>query len=173
MNSIMVDVETTGTSPDHAALIQIAAVRFNLEEKTVDSTDMFDRCLWLAPGRYWDEDTRVWWGKQKREVLQSILRRGEDPSVVIKDFAKWVGGSGVRLWAKPTTFEYPLLSSYFRQFEVQNPFHYRYCTDVQSYMLGRGKNIDDLYAAVPMQGDAHNALHDVIYQIQLIFEASK
>lgn len=169
--NVMVDIETTGTAPDHAAIIQISAVRFNLENFSVDN-DMFDRCLWMAPGRYWDEDTRIWWQKHKH-VLLHIQQRGEDPATVVREFAQWVGHSGLRLWAKPTTFEYPLLSSYFRQFDVHNPFHYRYCTDVQSYAFGRGKDIDELFKAIPFEGDAHNALHDVLHQIRMVFEASK
>ena len=168
----MVDVETTGTSPDHAAIIQISAVKFDLAGQTVEN-EMFDRCLWMAPGRYWEEDTRTWWGKQNRNVLLSIQQRAEDPAEVMRDFAQWVGHNGTRLWAKPTTFEFPMLSSYFRQFDVTNPFHYRYCTDVQSYILGRGKNIDEVFKAIPFEGDAHNALHDVLHQIRMVFEASK
>jgi hypothetical protein len=169
----MVDIETTGTSPDHAAIIQIAAVRFNYKAQTVDSESMFDRCLWMAPGRYWDEDTRVWWAKQQRHILASIQQRGEDPALVVKEFSEWVGNGKVRMWAKPTTFEFPLLSSYFRQFEVGNPFDFRYCTDLQSFILGRGKTKDEIEAAVPFEGDAHNALYDVLHQIRMVFEALK
>jgi hypothetical protein len=107
VDNVMVDVETTGTSPDHAGVIQISAVRFNLTDKSVDN-NMFDKCLWLPPGRYWEEDTRAWWGKNPR-ILNEIIGRGEEPQQVIKDFAAWVGYGGARLWAKPTTFEFPLL----------------------------------------------------------------
>ena len=80
----MVDLETTGTSFDRTAIIQIAAVRFNFDTGEIDH-DMFDRCLWIPQNRHWDEDTRAWWGKQKREVLQDILFRGEDPRIVLED----------------------------------------------------------------------------------------
>ena len=76
---VMVDLETTGTSPDETAMIQLAAVKFNLAEGTVDSTDMFNRCLSIPPKRFWDEGTRQWWGQQKREILLDIYARMEDP----------------------------------------------------------------------------------------------
>jgi DNA polymerase III alpha subunit (gram-positive type) len=164
----MVDIETTGTSPDHAGVIQISAVRFNLTDKTVDN-NMFDKCLWLPPMRYWEEDTRAFWAKHPR-VLQEIIARGEEPGQVMRDFASWVGYGGAIMWAKPNTFEFPLLSSYFKQFDIQNPFHYRYCTDVQSYVRGRGRDIDEVFKSIPFEGDAHNALHDVLHQIRMVFE---
>jgi DNA polymerase III alpha subunit (gram-positive type) len=166
--NIMVDIETTGTSPDHAGIIQISAVRFDLEKKTVDN-DMFDRCLWLAPNRFWDEDTRAFWSKNAR-VLNDIVSRGEEPRVVLEAFAKWVGYNGAILWAKPTTFEQPLLASYFRQFDIPMPFHYRNARDLATWVHAKGLDMKELYARVPFDGDEHNALHDVLYQIRLLFE---
>lgn len=49
---VMVDLETTGTSPDETAIIQISAVRFNLLTAEVDP-NVFDMCLTMPPGRYW------------------------------------------------------------------------------------------------------------------------
>ena len=167
MLNCMIDVETTGTSPDHAGVIQISAIKFNLTDKSVDN-EFFDRCMWLPPGRFWEEDTRAFWSKHPR-VLNEIIGRQEEPHQVMKDLVAWVGYNGARLWAKPTTFEFPLLSSYFKQFDIQNPFHYRYCTDVQSYIFGRGQDIDDVSKAIPFEGDAHNALHDVLHQIRMVF----
>lgn len=170
---VMVDIETTGTSPDEAAILQIAAVRFNLEEKTIDTSDMFNRCLAMAPKRYWDESTRQWWGKQNREVLQSIIARGEEPAVVVKDFSQWAsakkGGGKLHFWAKPTSFDFTFCASYFRQFNVLNPFHFRDAVDLNSYLRGLGRS--NVIPEIPLdfQGDAHDAIFDVLNQIGLLF----
>jgi hypothetical protein len=170
MIDVMVDIETTGTDPAHAAIIQLAAVRFDVETKEIDTAHMFDRCQWMAPGRFWDEDTRTWWNKQKPGILDGIYDRMEDPAVVMQDFFNWVNSITtivpLRLWAKPTSFEFPFISSYMRQFNLHMPFHFRYAVDLNSYLLGKGHQIGGYWKDIEFQGDEHNALHDVLYQIK-------
>jgi DNA polymerase III alpha subunit (gram-positive type) len=169
---VMVDIETTGTSPDEAAIIQIAAVRFNLAEKTIDSADMFNRCLAIAPKRYWSEDTREWWMKQKRSVLLDILAQGESPATVMWDFAAWArAGEAVHFWAKPISFDYTFCASYFNQFEVSNPFHFRNAIDMNSFVRGLGRSNVKPDVEVDFAGDAHNAIFDVLNQIAVLFKA--
>jgi len=173
---VMVDVETTGTQPEHTAMIQLAAVRFNLKARAIDTTSMFNRCLLIPAGRFWDEDTRQWWGQQKREVLQDIYSRMEDPAKVMRDFVEWVGHPGaepLRFWAKPTTFDYSFVQSYCRQFDVMNPFHFRFATDMNSYIRGLAKDPSLPTFKTDFQGDAHNALFDVINQIDAVFKAEE
>ena len=165
----MVDLETTGTLPDRAGIIQIAAIKFNLETREVD-TEFFDRCLWLPKWRSWDEGTRTWWGQQRPDILRGIMVRQEDPHVVMREFVEWVGERNqLRFWSKPTHFDFMFLSSYCNDLGVTNPFDFREATDLRSYMRG-------LYAPEPLQelsvpfiGDAHNALYDTLHQIQVLF----
>ena len=176
LNNIMVDIETTGLDPVHSNIIQIAAVRFDLETKSVDY-DMFDACLSAAPGPWWDEGTRDWWmGDEKWPIFQTIAHKMRPPEMVLKEFQEWVlklpTAAPVRFWAKPTTFDFPFVSSYFKQFEIDFPFHYRYAVDLNSYILGRGHSDNKTFwDAVAPVGDAHNALHDVLYQIRGVFQA--
>lgn len=171
---IMVDIETTGTSPDHGAIIQLAAVKFNLLERTVDATDLFDRCLEIPAKRWWDEGTREFWMKQPRHIIQGIYSRMEDPLSVMTEFGEWVGYSNPeppRFWGKPTHFDYSFIASYFNQFGVLNPFHYRYARDMNSFISGLYANPDVQKIEVEFQGDVHNAIFDVLHQIQTLFEA--
>lgn len=170
---IMVDVETTGLDPGHAAMIQLSAVRFNLKERTVDAGSMFDRCLAVPPGRFWDEGTREWWGQQKPHILNDIMFRAEDPRTVMQAFSDWIGRDvpDIRFWAKPTTFDYAFVQSYFNQFGVLNPFNFRFATDVNSFIRGMAFDSSVATYKIDFQGDAHNALFDVLHQIQMVFEA--
>lgn len=170
---IMVDIESTGTNPDRHAIIQIAAVKFNPETREVDPA-VFNRCLFIPPWRSWDEDTKHWWGKQM-DVLRRIQSRMEDPNVVMNDFQTWVGPSQdqpYRMWAKPIHFEFPFLSSYFKDFQVYNPFHYRVARDCRSYMDGLHRKTPGNFIEeknIPFEGDAHDALFDVFHQIKWVF----
>lgn len=174
----MIDIETTGTDPSHSHVIQISAVRFNLEDLSIDADHMFDRCLLPVGGsRFWDEGTRSWWSHQKPGLLNSILDRGEDPETVLKAFSDFVActrsDKPVRLWAKPISFEWPFLQSYMKEYGVEFPIPYWNCMDLNSYINGRG--VDDrkeFWKKIPFDGDAHNALHDVLHQIKGAFYVS-
>lgn len=170
----MVDIETTGLSPDYSAIIQIAAVRFNLEEQTIDN-DVFDRCLTLPNKRFWDEETRHWWSQQKRSVLADIYSRMEEPEVVINAFSEWGRAKQknhpLRFWAKPISFDYAFVSSYFRDYRVYNPFNFREAIDLRSYVRGLGRSGEMPELNVEFKGDAHNALVDTLNQINFLFEA--
>lgn len=172
----MIDLETTGLAPDHAAIIQIAAVRFNYDQGTIGPT--FEACLTVPPGRFWDEDTRGWWMNQKEEILVDILTRAEDAETVWKRFADWLvetspAAHSNRLWAKPSHFEWPLLESYGRQFGRRLPFHYRDVVDLNSFTRGMERNpgANPLDKKVEFDGNAHNALDDTFHQVKVALMA--
>jgi oligoribonuclease (3'-5' exoribonuclease) len=176
---IMVDLETTGTNPAYNAILQLAAVKFNLETGEV-GTETFDQALSLAPNRFWDEETRKFWQKLP-DVYHSIISRAREPKLVLDNFTLWVAKDqpdiegGYRFWAKPVTFDWSFLSSYYAQHGETLPFHYRYARDVNSYIAGlRGNpqhvSLDDV---VPFEGDKHNALWDCFHQIQVLMYAQE
>lgn len=173
----MIDVETGGTHPEHSPMIQLSAVRFNLQEGTIDTSSMFNRCLLIPAGRFWDEDTRQWWARQKRSVLEEIYARMEDPKLVMEGFVDWVGFDAEqpkRFWSKPLSFDWPFVASYFRQFGVINPFHYRFGCDVNSFIRGLARDSSvETFKTEEFHGDQHNALHDCINQIDMIFKAKE
>jgi hypothetical protein len=175
MLDVMVDIETTGTDPSHAAIIQIAAVRFDLETKQIDTESMFDRCLWIAPMRSWDESTRDFWSKQKPEILAGIYDRMEDPGTVMRAFHAWVLEkpqlAPLRFWSKPSHFDFVFIASYFKQYDLMNPFDFRQANDLNSWLRGRGHtDVKAFWNEVPECGDKHNALNDCIYQISGAFK---
>lgn len=169
-NNIMVDLETTGTEGGHNAIIQLAAVKFNLEERKVD-LNMFDMCMTVPGNRWWCEDTRAWWEQQEPHILQDIKSRMQEPMNVLAAFYRWtqegLDGDQAILWAKPTHFEYPFLQSYFKQFGLPIPFHYAEANDLRTWLRARG--MQNLDREVEFEGDAHNALHDVLHQIKVLF----
>ena len=169
---VMVDLETTGLSKDHSAIIQIAAVRFNLETHDVDH-NFFDKCLMIPPGRTWDENTRHWWIKDKSDILMSIYERMADPAAVITEFFDWSGGvvGPYRFWAKPISFDFPFLESYFTQFGLPMPYSHRVGRDLRSFIAGCNPTFNE--NTVPFEGTAHNALYDTLHQIRLLFAAMK
>lgn len=167
---VMVDIETGGLDIDHAPILQISAVRFNIKELTLDS-NVFDMCLMVPSGRYWDEGTRDWWQGQPH-VLEMIQSRARDPRTVLQKFAAWVREyDSPNFWSKPTIFDYPFIESYYKQFELTSPFHFRNVIDMRSFMVGRHypEEAPRWDKEIPFEGDAHNALDDVFHQIKALF----
>ncbi len=171
---IMMDLETTGVQPEHTNIIQIAAVRFNLESGSVDPK-VFNMSLLPSPNRYWDEDTRKWWSSMP-DILDRIWSQMRPPHFVLTELAKFAmeGQEGrPKLVAKPTSFEFPFLQSYFREFGVPNPFHYREAEDLNSFIRARyfPNPPPDIERELPFEGDAHDALYDVFHQIKVMMKA--
>ena len=168
----MVDIETTGLRPDRTAILQIGAVKFNYENETVDG-GLFNRSVHMPAHRYWDLETRNWWAK-KKTVYDSIVARAEEPKDVMHDFADWVGyghSEPLRFWAKPISFDSAFIESYFHDYDIKSPFSHRYATDLMSFIKGaRGSmDVDSIYREVPMDGVAHDAIFDALYQIKMVF----
>jgi len=167
----MVDIETTGLSPDRSAMIQIAAVRFDLQTRDVD-TNFFYRALAIPPWRFWDEGTWDWWNKDKADVLRGIIARMEDPKQVISEFSEWVapgGAPGPRFWSKPSHFDFQFIGSYCRDFDVLMPFNFRKAIDMRSFMQGMAYPEAGDDPQIPFSGTAHDALHDALHQIKMLF----
>lgn len=168
---MVVDLETTGTDPCRSHVVQIAAVKFNPETREV-SSEVFDRCLYWQTNRTWDEGTRDWWLKDKREIFESLMARMEDPLKVLQDFREWAGIKPV-MWAKPSHFEHPFLQSLFKDYGMQIPFHYRTGTiDMNSWMGGRyfPDPVPRWEYIIPFQGPPHNALYDCFHQLKVIYK---
>jgi len=170
----MVDLETTGTCSDRHGILQISAVRFNLQTGEVD-TNFFDQCLTLPPWRSWDEGTRRWWSQQKRSTLMDILARARDPREVINEFCTWAYPAGsMRMWAKPVHFDFTFVKSYCHDFDLIVPFHYRHVRDVNTFVEGLYYPYEPLdIAEIEFEGPHHNALFDTLHQIKFLLEAIK
>lgn len=170
---VMVDLETTGVSPDRTAILQVSAVKFNLSKGTV-CPQFFDRCMSMPGHRFWDESTRNWWAKQKPAVLRDILMRQEPCDKVLIDLANWARQNPtITFWSKPTTFDFTFLQSYYNDIGVISPFHFRRCKDMRSFLDGlyyeQGGLADGYEGEVEFVGEAHNALADTLHQLKVLF----
>lgn len=167
-DSVMLDMETTGLDQANNAIIQIAAVKFNLRTMAI-SPDFFNRCLMIAPKRYWEEQCRAWWAKRDPSILKDIWNRMEDPKAVLQGLADWAG-PGMTMWAKPTHFDHSFLDSYYKQFDMQIPFVFRVARDMNSFIDGRYFPLTppDWERTLKFDGQLHNAIDDVLHQVKVL-----
>jgi hypothetical protein len=113
MKHFMLDLETLSGRPD-AAVFEIAILQFKPGSSYVMPQD---RHLWrfkTATGHICPK-TVYWWSQQKRSPNWAVGRR-EAPAVLeIHDFLENIAGQDVRLWAKPTAFDLPILVNLLRR----------------------------------------------------------
>lgn len=166
MQIMMLDTETLGLSPK-SLVTQIAAGWYDLEARK-----MIALWSWLPNlDEQWDRKvdakTVMWWLKQSNDARLAITgdQRTEAYHIwqEVKRLAETVGAGGV--WAKPATFDLPLLADYFEETTAeQQPWHYRQARDMQT--IARLYDPHGLVEMTVPKDDsrAHDASYDVLWQ---------
>lgn len=166
---VMIDLETTGTRVDQNAVLQIAAVRFDLFTGDIDHEDMFCESLLMPPWRCWDEDTREWWARQP-ETYVNIMETAQPFQEVMQRFIQWYGRSKAIAWSKPKRFDLKFLESMFKDIGAPVPWNYWDAKDLRTWIGARYFPQAARIRQQDIQNDgAHDALMDVIHQIAWLF----
>lgn len=119
-NTLMIDIETTGTRPG-CKVLSIGAFGFNEEGQQVEFYEKIsprhsiDEC-------FFDEDqTLEWWKKQPAEVMLEAFSGHKTPAEVIAEFKQWFiknfnpGRRDMKFtaWSCGTDFDFPILQELF------------------------------------------------------------
>jgi len=175
MTDIMLDVETMGLNPQTAGLIQLSAIKFNMDTRGIGP--VFDRCPAPQPFRGWDDSTREFWLGKNRPVYLEIMSRQEPAVPVYQAFDRFCSegapDGGYRIWSKPSKFDWPFVESNMIQAGLAMPTPHWQSRDMNSFISGLMGKADkpDIEQYVPFTGDKHNGLHDCAYQIEVLFYA--
>jgi len=179
MTHIMVDSETTDTTPDIAGVIQLAGIKFNPDTLKVGAS--FNGYPMLLPRRRWSESTRQFWRVQNREGYAEIVRQAQPAREVFQAFADFCAKDapfgGFVFVAKPVKFDWPIIESNMLDLDIPFPFAHHKYLDMHSWISGlRGQGqrttIED-EVPFPVGGMKHNALHDCAWQVDCMFHAKR
>lgn len=177
---IMVDCETTDTDPARGGVIQLSAIKFNLQNLTVGPA--FDACPRLLPTRRWSQSTRAFWHRaDTKPVLDSIVAREQPARDVFQRFADYCSVDapfgGYVFVAKPVKFDWPMIESQMIELDITWPFAHWAYLDMNSYLqglCGAHERVDfESQVPFPEGGAKHNALHDCAWQIDVLFHAKR
>lgn len=176
---IMCDIETTGLKPDRNHIIQVCAVRFNLQTQEYDP-NLFEVCLTpqTAPFRSFCPLTMEWWqDSERRPILDKIAEAGVDSRTAITAFFNWLN-TGARLvfWGNRNGFDYMFLQSYFADFNVSFPFNYWDSKDLLSYTEGlcEGAGVPFIKKnSLEFVGTKHNAKDDTLHQLKYLLHVER
>ena len=168
MIDLMIDIESTGVYADIHAIIQLAAVPFDIGKR--EKGESFCECLTIPKDRRWMHSTKVWWNQTNPYRLEEILSNGKDYVEVMGLFDEYVKslGKDVRFWSHHT-IDWEMIEHYFRAYGFDSPFTYRSFVELDSYLLALEPNNIGKYKPIINSNDAHDALFDCEHQIDWLF----
>jgi exodeoxyribonuclease VIII len=164
MKSIMIDIETLGVTPD-STIIQIAAVRFSLEDASINDefSVNISPASCKALGLITDKKTIEFWKNQPTEVIRSVMSNQTNIENALTQLNNFIGGydKNNEIWANGTVFDISMLEWSYRRSGIECPWRYFQIRDVRT--IFSVAKFD--WRNFPRIGMQHNALGDCHTQI--------
>lgn len=169
-NNIMIDIETLDTAPS-AKIVSIGAVRFDIVTgelgsrayQVVSLEDQHDRTI--------SASTLQWWMKQS-DAARSVFN---DPNIATLRtvlnglYDTFQITDRDLIWGNGATFDNVTLEHAYTQYGMTVPWKFWNNRDVRTLVgFGRDKGIDYRKLVTPLEGVAHNALDDAVYQAKYV-----
>lgn len=172
MTNIMIDIESTGLDANENAMIQLAAVPFDVEKREIG--EFFCECLTPPIDRKWDIETFSWWQSANPYMLTGILKDGRIHTEVLEEFKEYIEsfGEDVLFWSNHT-IDWEFVNSYYKGYHIENPFGYASFRDVSSYLEAFVPGDVKKYYPSTDKKLEHDALYDCKMQIEWIFNTVK
>ena len=180
---VMIDLETLGTNPATAPIIQIGAVGFTLtgdgpaERTALFRTNVDARSCLRAPfNRRIDPSTVAWWVNTDAPLLAKIMGGDGLPLaqalVNINEWFARLGSPPEGVWANGATFDVTMMEVAYEQAGLPTPWSYRAIRDVRTMAMIAG---DDnacweggTKTAYELTGQKHDALVDCLRQLRMV-----
>ena len=161
MKHVMIDIETMGNM-SHSAIVSIGAVRFNLEtgeigEKFYMGVDL-QSCL--DAGLIINADTLMWWLNQSEAARKKITEKGHPLNKALISLSAFVTKDD-QVCGNSARVDLGILSDAFNTCEMPIPWDFRKERCVRT-LCSFAPEVKD---AEPINGVAHDALADCIFQI--------
>jgi hypothetical protein len=163
---VMVDIETLGTAPTSAPILEIAAVPFSVDPPRVYSRDHFYTAISyadnIACGRAPDTDTCIWWLQQKR---QPVMNSSVTVLQAFTQFLAWAHrhtDEKTQWFCQGTSFDPLILQDYFDMLLLKSPWkHYQWndCRTLQKF-----------FSVKRPQATSHHPMDDCLNQIASIHQ---
>ncbi len=162
---VMVDIETMGTL-SNAAIVSIAAVRFNLDGSMGQEfyrKIKLQTCLKI--GLNIEADTLLWWLKQSdaaREELTNQICSYSITTALIELSGFLSQQKEYQIWGNSARFDLGLLENAYTALKMPSPWTHRQERDVRT-LVALAPQIKENYQ---YRGLAHHALYDCYSQIE-------
>lgn len=175
----MLDLESTGTNPGVHAITSFAFLPFKFaQDGTMNFGQPFTIRVGIPSTRRIDAETTIFREAEGVDEAESVLTRytPREALSIIQDWIEEFDGIPT-IWARPTKFDIAFMESYFTEYRLEMPWHYRDSIDVRSWIRGLlGEELYDqhwpsikaaadvmLQAEDPIKDRALNKPHAAIY----------
>jgi hypothetical protein len=181
---LMLDMETLGTHPVTAPILQISLVPFNLDEDGPLKNANDFQCFVSAQSnegypfrRRANCDTIRWWAETNPALLAKIMDKEHGISLAkalqrIVGYIQAIRNEGLTIdgiWAKGPTFDISMIESAFEQAGIPVPWDFRDHRCVRTMEMIGGKGFDGgTKTARELSGELHDARVDCDKQIRLV-----
>ena len=171
MRSVMIDLETLGTTAD-SVILSLGAVKFDLGQGTIED-EGFYRSVSIESNldykRRISESTMLWWFKQPAAAQSVFHEPKESLNTTLIEFSDWIGDETFLVWSNGADFDLPMLAHAYTQTQVTIPWKFFNSRCFRTYKnLPGAKDI-----RVPPTGIKHNALSDAYQQAQNVIAIHK
>ena len=178
MSDVMLDLETMGVKKN-AAMLSVACVQFDLDERTIDRAGLFYQRI--HPDSYEKYENKfsvnistiTWWMEQEPSVREEAWGGKTPLEDVLLSFDQWVKTNikdprNLRVWAHGKDFDPPILEHALKVLGMEVPWRFYNTMDTRTaYFLAE----DRVRPEFPVDGYAkHHPVGDCISQINALFK---
>jgi len=166
--SIMVDIETLGTTPGDV-IVSIGATKFFVDKDGGHVTDKFsvniDPVDSKAYGMTIDKATVEWWSTQPKAARDAWRSDPQPLRTALIDFKKFWGPEKIDAWCNGLNFDYPFLKCAFNKVGIGEPWSYWLLNDMRSIV--NFFNMRDHYRNSQKKDNEklHSAIDDCVFQV--------
>lgn len=168
LNTLMIDIETTGSKPG-CKVLSIGAFGFS---KTGEQVEFYERISPMASQELALEDgkdTMEWWELQDESVKLEAFSGQESPVMVLALFKQFIyenfsiGTKNPKftIWCCGSDFDFPILAEVFERTGVNVPWKFWQQRDYRTI-----KELFPEIKAIEANGEKHNALEDAKAQMR-------
>ena len=166
-NTLMIDIETTGTEPG-CKVLTIGAFGFNKDGQQVQFYRRFDKKKLIEEGFKDDVSTMDWWNGKDKAVFDEAFNGKDDPAEAIADFKMFLYGNFkmgrydvFEVWCNGLDFDFPILKAFCKHYDFDFPWKF-----FNQYDYRTIKNIFTDIKNYEHNEGAHNALEDAKAQMR-------
>ncbi len=163
--NVMVDIETLDTNPG-GVILSIGACRFgqDIDTKFYRNIDVFYA---LMEGFTVNQDTVNWWKEQGAEAKTVFKSHRMSTRQALEEFVNFLRPNDL-IWAKGPDFDLVMLKTAYEKVGLKVPWFFRNARDVRTLMWLRKE--DKILLPRADVYIKHFALHDAIYQAEIVME---
>lgn len=168
MNHIMLDIETLDVRPT-AVVLSIGAVKI-IDGQLIDKFyRKLDIEAQLEVERTISADTLKWWATQNSAVFGEALDGSEGVTSSLEALYDFINDAPACVWGNGVAMDNVIITDISRDFIGEPTWSFRYD---RCYRTLRGTPLFKKFlqntSPIAFDGDAHNALHDAIYQANVL-----